>query len=214
MSQMSSSLCSAKSDRDSVSMSSEDAIILEFDPQASPTKHTKFNYNSSMLQNTMDDSGSSSVNSESRLNTTDRERHSNDYLEQHNYEPIDDQPVLHHNEPMSTHTSGWRPPVKVKANMGKEQVTKLPTSDTNTEQPTYTTPQQHTLLNMAAPARHDYKNHTLSFQQKDGQLLSHQDLLLRCMHMDNRCLPHLVLHPDRSFSNGRTLNDLTLQGLC
>lgn len=153
-----------KSDHDSISTSSEDAI-LEFDPQTSPTRRT--NCNSSILRHTMDDSESSSVNSESRLSTTDREKHSNDYFEQHSYEPIDDQPILHHNKPTSTHASGQRPPVKLKANMGKEQVTIVPTSDTNIEQPTCTTPQQCTLLNMATPARHDYENHTL---QGDGQV--------------------------------------------
>ena len=167
VSQMSSSICSAKSDHDSISMTSEDAL-LEFDPQTSPTKRT--NCHASILQHTMDDSGSCRVNSESRSSSTDREKHSNDYFEHHNYEPIDDQPILHQNKPTLTHASGQRPPVKLKANMGKEQVTIVPTSDTNIKQPTCTTPQQHTLLNMATPARHDYENHTLNFQQGDGQV--------------------------------------------
>ena len=163
-SQTSDSICSAKSNQESISISSDDAI-LDIDPQTSPTRYT--NYNSSVRS--VDDSGStSSVNNESRLCATDRERlaGSNEYL---GYETIDDlQPDIHHNEPTSTHKSGQRPPAKVKANTGKELVSlvaKVPASGTTIEQPTCTTPQQRTLLNMATPSRYDYENHTLNLQQ-------------------------------------------------
>ena len=174
VSQTSGSVCSAKFDQESVSISSDDAI-LDFDPQTSPTKHTNFD-----LQHSVDDSGSNcSVSSESRLCPADRGRlaSSNEYLERHNYEPIDvedDQPAFCHIKPTYTHTSGQRPPAKVKANSGKELVTlvaKVPVSDTtNIDQPTRATPQQRTLLNTATPARPDYENHTLNFKQENRQV--------------------------------------------
>lgn len=150
------SIDSAKSDHNSVSMSSEDGI-LEFDPQTSPVQHTMGDYGS--------------INSESRLSATDRERHSNDYLEHHDYEPIDDQPIVHHYKATSIHKSAQRLPAKLKANLGKEQdlISLVTNADIDTDLPTHTTPQQRTQLNMATPARHDYENRTLSFRQGDGQ---------------------------------------------
>ena len=155
VSQKAATIDSVKSDHDSVSMSSEDGV-LEFEPQTLPVQHT------------MGDHGGPTINSESRLSATDRERHSDDCLEQHSYEPIDDQPI-HDYKGTSMHTSAQRPLVKLKANLGKEQNL---ISSVDTDLPPHTAPQQRTQLNMAAPARHDYENRTLSFQLRDGQASS------------------------------------------
>ena len=210
VSQVSSSVSSAKSYHDRISMSSEDALS-EFEPQASPSNCNTNRDSAVVHQHSTGESGSvlcSSVNSESRLSATDRKRYGSDSFEQHNYEPmdkyepIDDEPVFRQNKPMSTHISAQRPPAILKANTGEDQiplVKKIPTTNTNTntDQPTCSTPQQQSLLNMATPARHDYENHMLNLQRGYGQASLPPRSPTAIMHAHGQPISPTVCSPPR-----------------
>ena len=159
------SVSSAKPDKDSISISSNYEDIdatLEFSPQTSTRKELA-KCTTSAVQHTTVDIRSVGVNSETVLGG-DRDIHSNDFVDRHDYEVIDAEPIIRSDPMASTHTSqNLMPPVKLKVDMEKEQeslITKFPTPDMNIKH----IEKQHTLLNTATHTRYDYENHTLNFQ--------------------------------------------------
>ena len=122
------SVSSAKPDQDSISIGSNHEDIdatLEFSPQTSTRKELA-KCTTSVVQHTTDDNRSVGVNSETVLGG-DRDIHGNDFVDRHNYEIIDVEPIIRSDLMASTDTSqNLMPPVKLKVNMGKEQESKIP----------------------------------------------------------------------------------------